>query len=117
MRLLTLELLDGARDQAVTTDLGEPALLVDQKLEDEKERRNPHLHGLRVVAEHRIARLTHFGARQARYFGSAKVLFQLVMTAALANLTLVASATRGGLFLYFLVALTLVLALAIRTRM
>lgn len=42
----------------------------------------------RQVAEHRIARLTQLGTRQARYFGQAKTLFQLAMAAAVANLTL-----------------------------
>lgn len=47
----------------------------------------------RVVVEHRIARLVRLGIRNARYFGSAKVLFQIAMTAAVANLTLVAGAS------------------------
>jgi hypothetical protein len=50
-----------------------------------------HLYRKRVVAEHRIARLVQLGLRKARYFGSRKVLFQLAMTAAVANLTLVAT--------------------------
>ncbi len=50
---------------------------------------------LRQVAEHRLARLMQLGVRQARYFGRAKTLFQLVIAAAVANLTLVA--TKVGL--------------------
>jgi hypothetical protein len=50
---------------------------------------------LRQVAEHRIARLMQLGMRQARYFGRVKTLFQLLMAATVANLTLVA--TRVGL--------------------
>ena len=50
---------------------------------------------LRQVAEHRIARLMQLGVRQARYFGRAKTLFQLLMAATVANLTLVA--TKVGL--------------------
>jgi len=46
---------------------------------------------LRQVAEHRLARLMQLGVRQARYFGRAKTLFQLLMAATVANLTLVAS--------------------------
>jgi transposase len=49
----------------------------------------------RQVAEHRIARLMQLGMRQARYFGRAKTLFQLLMVATVANLTLVA--TKVGL--------------------
>ena len=44
----------------------------------------------RVVVEHRLARLVQLGMRQARYFGRARTLFQLLMTATVANLTLVA---------------------------
>jgi hypothetical protein len=47
----------------------------------------------RVVVEHRIARLVHLGIRKARYFGSKKVLFQLAMAAAVANLTRFAAST------------------------
>ncbi len=50
---------------------------------------------LRQTAEHRLARLMQLGVRQARYFGRTKTLFQLLMAAAIANLTLVA--TRTGL--------------------
>lgn len=49
----------------------------------------------RQVAEHRLARLVQLGIRQARYFGRAKTLFQLLMAATVANLTLVA--TRMGM--------------------
>jgi len=44
----------------------------------------------RVVVEHRLARLVQLGMRQARYFGRSRTLFQLLMAAAVANLTLVA---------------------------
>jgi hypothetical protein len=49
----------------------------------------------RQAAEHRLARLVQLGVRQSRYFGRAKTLFQLLMAATAANLTLVA--TRMGL--------------------
>lgn len=45
---------------------------------------------LRQVAEHRLARLMQLGMRQARYVGRAKTLFQLLLAAAVANLTLIA---------------------------
>ena len=48
---------------------------------------------LRQAAEHRLARLMQLGARQARYFGRTKTLFQLLMAATVANLTLVAMRT------------------------
>ena len=44
----------------------------------------------RQVAEHRIARLIQLGLRQARYRGRTKTLFQALMAATVANLTLVA---------------------------
>jgi transposase len=42
----------------------------------------------RQAAEHRIARLVQLGIRQARYLGRAKTLFQSLMAATVANLTL-----------------------------
>ena len=48
---------------------------------------------LRQVAEHRVARLMQLGARKARYFGRRKTLFQLLIAATVANLTLVATKT------------------------
>lgn len=45
----------------------------------------------RQAAEHRLARLVQLGIRQARYFGRAKTLFQLLMAATVANLTIVAT--------------------------
>jgi len=48
---------------------------------------------LRQAAEHRLARLVQLGMRKARYFGREKTLFQALMAAAVANLTLVASKT------------------------
>ena len=70
----------------------------------------------RVAVEHRIARLMRFGARQARYFGSSKVLFQFAMAAALANLTLMASHAHNGLFVFLAFTLLLIVSLADRTR-
>lgn len=49
----------------------------------------------RQVVEHRLARLVQLGIRQARYRGRAKTLFQLLMAAAVANLTLLASSMHG----------------------
>jgi transposase len=44
----------------------------------------------RQTVEHRLARLVQLGLRQARYVGRTKTLFQLLMAAAVANLTLLA---------------------------
>lgn len=48
---------------------------------------------LRQAVEHRLARLVQLGVRQARYVGRIKTLFQLLMAATVANLTLVATKT------------------------
>ena len=48
---------------------------------------------MRQVAEHRLARLVQLGIRQARYVGRRGTLFQLLMAATVANLTLVARRT------------------------
>lgn len=63
---------------------------------------------LRQVAEHKIARLAQLGIRQARYFGRVKPLFQLLLAATVANLTLLATKTglmrsgkrRGPIFVH-----------------
>jgi len=44
----------------------------------------------RQTVEHRIARLVQLGLRQARYVGTAKTRFQVLMAAAVANLTYLA---------------------------
>jgi transposase len=50
----------------------------------------------RQVVEHRIARLVQLGIRQARYVGIAKTRFQLLLAAAVANFTRIASATEAA---------------------
>jgi len=47
----------------------------------------------RQTVEHRVARMVQLGMRQARYRGRQKTLFQALLTAAVANLTLVAGQT------------------------
>jgi transposase len=66
-----------------------------------------NLYRARVVVEHRIARLAQLGVRKARYFGSAKVLFQLAMTAAVANLTLMAAAAPSTTIFFFVAFIAL----------
>ena len=48
---------------------------------------------MRQTVEHRLARLVQLGIRQARYFGRKKTLFQLLLAATVANLTLIAGKT------------------------
>lgn len=66
------------------------ALLQEARAFQRSEEFSPYRE-LRQAAEHRIARLMQLGVRQARYFGRAKTLFQLLMAATVANLTLVAT--------------------------
>jgi len=61
----------------------------------------------RQAAEHRIARLTQLGIRQARYFGHTKTLFQLAMAAAVANLTLLMGRADTGSSSALLIAVLL----------
>lgn len=67
----------------------------------------------RQVVEHRLARLVQLGVRQARYRGGAKTLFQLLMAAAVANLTLLAGNIIGRLCLLATLA-SLLLASTLR---
>jgi hypothetical protein len=68
---------------------------------------------MRQTAEHRLARLVQLGICQARYVGRRKTLFQLLMAATVANLTLIATKTgqmrsktrRGSSFFVWLGAL------------
>jgi hypothetical protein len=53
----------------------------------------------RVVVEHRIGRLVQLGIRQSRYVSRAKTLFQVLMAATVANLTLVMNAQAFAPFL------------------
>ena len=68
------------------------ALLQEARAFQQSEAFTPY-RKLRQAAEHRLARLMQFGVRQARYFGRTKTLFQLLMAATVANLTLVATGT------------------------
>jgi transposase len=69
-------------------------------------------YAVRVVVEHRIARLVQLGIRESRYFGRRKTLFQLLMAAAVANLTLIAGAVgRMGVLAASFVAFAVVLTL------
>ncbi len=50
----------------------------------------------RQVGEHRLARMVQLSIRQARYFGRDKTLFQALMVATVANLTLLAGQLPAG---------------------
>jgi transposase len=83
------------RDQGRTVSLHpQEALLQEARALQRSEAFAPY-RKWRQATEHRIARLMQLGMRQARYFGRAKTLYQLLMVAMVANLTLVA--TKVGL--------------------
>jgi len=46
---------------------------------------------LRQASEHRLSRMVQLGVRHARYFGQTKTLFQVMLAATVANLTLTAT--------------------------
>jgi len=77
----------------ITLHLQEAALQAARTLEGTDSFRQQYPQ--RVVVEHRIARLVSLGMRQARYLGRIKTRFQLLLAAAVANLTLLAG--RGAL--------------------
>jgi transposase len=73
----------------------------------------------RQTVEHRLARLVQLGIRQARYVGRTKTLFQVLMAAAVANLTLLArmsldhptAPSTGGAAVALVAAVAILLAL------
>jgi len=67
--------------------------LLQQAREFQKSAAYGEYRQIRQTAEHRLARLVQLGIRQARYFGRRMTLFQLLMAATVANLTLVANKT------------------------
>ena len=76
-----------------TISLHPQEALIQQAREFQRSEHYAPYRGLRQAAEHRLARLMQLGVRQARYFGRKKTLFQLLMAATVANLTLVANNT------------------------
>lgn len=87
--LATQCLKPGAHWRSVT--LHEHEALVQAAKQFQRTEQFRQVYRLRSTVEHRIARLVQLGLRKARFFGKAKLLFQLAMTAAVANLTLIAS--------------------------
>src|SRR5262245_4177984 len=60
-----------------------------QRLRDlQRTERFRRVYRRRIVVEHRLARLVQLGIRKARYFGKAKVAFQVAIAATMANLAL-----------------------------
>ena len=99
----------GQAPRTVTVHPQEPLLQQARDFQRTKEFRKEY--SLRVVVEHRIARLIQLGIRKSRYFGRTKTLFQVLMAAAVANLTLIAGlvAQRGPAAVVFAAISVLVL--------
>lgn len=101
----------GARWRTVTVHEHEALLRQAKQFQRTEEFRT--LYHQRSTVEHRIARLIQLGLRQARYFGTAKTLFQLAIVAAVANLTLVAASGANALSVVSLLQPFVLLTLAI----
>jgi hypothetical protein len=88
---LRADCLSGAGPRTITLHPQEAMMQRARRYQQTEGFRNANRR--RQTVEHRNARLRQLGVRQARYVGSAKTLFQLLMAATVANLTLVARAT------------------------
>jgi hypothetical protein len=115
------------RPQCVTTRYGgrrihvhpQEALMQEARAFQQSDAYGPY-RKLRQAVEHRLARLVQLGVRQARYVGRIKTLFQLLLAATIANLTLVATKTglmrgrngqQGPVFSHLLSVLAVVMRL------
>jgi hypothetical protein len=77
----------GKRGRTITLHAQEALLQAARAYQQTDEFREDY--SKRQVAEHRMARLVQLGIRQSRFFGRRKTKFQLLMAAAVANLTLI----------------------------
>jgi transposase/IS5 family transposase len=79
--------------RARTVTVTEHTKVLNKLRRAQKTERFRNTYRRRVAVEHRIGRLVALGIRQARYFGQAKVAFQVLLAATVANLTLAASSS------------------------
>jgi hypothetical protein len=87
------ECIRAKRPQGRTIQLHPQERLLQEARELQQSAAFKEYRQIRQTAEHRLARLVQLGIRQARHFGRRKTLFQLLMAATVANLTLVANKT------------------------
>lgn len=80
-----------ARVTARSLSITENTLELQRRRKEQRTQRFKKSYRRRVVVEHRIGRLAQLGVRQARYFGTAKVAFQVSLLATIANLGLAAA--------------------------
>lgn len=90
---LRAQCMSGRSGKGRTVSLHPQEALIQEAREFQKSEEFIPYRKMRQAVEHRIGRLMQLGVRQARYFGRAKTLFQLLMAATVANLTLVATKT------------------------
>jgi DDE family transposase/transposase-like protein DUF772 len=83
--------VSGGQGKGRTVTLHPQEALLQQARAFQKSKAFQECSRRRQVSEHRLARLMQLGIRKARYAGRAKTLFQLLMAATVANLTLVAT--------------------------
>ena len=88
---LRSQCVSGKKGKGRTVSLHPQEALLQQARALQHSEAFPEYRKRRQVSEHRLARLVQLGVRQARYKGRAKTLFQVLMAAAVANLTLVAN--------------------------
>lgn len=80
-----------SRDRAKELKITEKTEALWKLRKQQRTKRFRHRYRKRVAVEHRLGRLVQLGIRQAKYFGSAKVGFQVALAATVANLGLVAA--------------------------
>jgi len=96
----------GSAGRTITLHPQEPLMKQAREFQRTDEFREKY--SLRVMVEHRIARLIQLGIRKSRYFGRRKTLFQVLMAATVANLTLIANTT-GGVEAFFCIPVIMTL--------
>ncbi len=91
------------RSKCTTSSVGARKVTVCEKCDDlrclrlhQRTKAFKRAYRRRVKVKHRIARLGQLGVRQAKYFGRAKVAFQVCIAATVANMVLACSAAAMG---------------------
>lgn len=88
-----------AKVTARTVTVTEHTIELQRRRKKQRTKKFKKAYRRRVVVEHRIGRLAQLGIRQARYFGKAKVAFQVSLLATIANLGL--AAATAALWLHY----------------
>lgn len=86
-----------SRDRSRHLKITEKTEALWELRKQQRTKRFRHRYRKRVAVEHRLGRLVQLGIRQAKYFGSAKIGFQVALAATVANLGLVAALAADAL--------------------